>query len=473
MNDTVFKTYDIRGRVPQELVLDEIYDLGRALAVHAISSNPATKVAVIGMDGRLHSPLIKEELCRAFQDSGLDVWFLGICPTPLMYFALHTQPVDLGVMITASHNGPEYNGLKMCLNKDTIWGRGIERIKQLFKEKARLHPSHQGSYQDYPLHEQYIAWLINHFPHLVGMNLPLVIDCAHGATATIIPQLIEQFEWRHVTSLYATVDGTFPAHPANPVMYENMHAVSDALQEHNAACGIGFDGDGDRMAAMTPKGILVGGDTLLALFSESVITQHPGASVVFDIKCSGILPALLAEWGAQPIMSPSGHSIIKSELKKHHAILGGELSCHFFFNDRYFGYDDGIYAALRLIELLLLSRKTLDELLLCWPTCYTTPELRLPCSDDIQTLLIEQVKNYFNLFPDAQIITIDGVRIVLPHGTVIVRASHTEPVICVRWESITQEGFKQLSWDMEGLLKEHQLWQLTDMHHTSLLGKQL
>ena len=455
MKDSVFKKYDIRGRVPEELSLSGVYDLGRALGVYAVELYPPVKQVVVGMDGRIHSPVIKEELVKALTDSGFDVIFLGVCPTPIVYFALHTWNVPMGIMITASHNGGEYNGMKIVINNQTVWGAGIQRIKTLYEEKARIQAACKGMVQEQSIHERYYEFMLQQFSHLIGMSLPVIIDCGNGAAGTVIPDLIERFEWKQVKALFAEVDGVFPAHPADPVKPENMYAVYEYLQDTDAQCGIGFDGDGDRMAAMTKSGRLIPGDILLALFSEPLVTQHPGARIVFDAKCSSVLPSLLTEWGAQPIMSPSGHAIIKTEIQKSGALLGGELSCHFFFNDRYFGFDDGIYAALRLIELLLLSRKTLEELISCWPHNFTTPELRIICEYDMREEVLRSITDYFLNRTDTAIHNFDGIRIMFPYGSALIRLSNTEPVLCVRWESQTQEGFELISQEMEHVLITH------------------
>lgn len=452
MKSSVFKRYDIRGRVPDEFMPGSVYDLARAFAVYIVGEYPVARRVVVGMDGRVHSEAIKDDVCRALVDSGFEVVFLGVCPTPLVYFAVHTQSYDAGIMITASHNGPEYNGLKMVVNRQPVWGAGIEKLQQLFSERARMCSGSRGVYQELSLHETYISWMLEHFAHLVGMTYPLVLDCGNGATGELVAELIERFEWKHVKALCTEIDGTFPVHHADPTRRENMQLICEQLAHTDALCGIGFDGDGDRMAAMTKSGILVGGDLLLLLFAEAIHSQHPGMTVVFDSKCSQLVQQMLTLWGVHPHMSPTGHSIIKSEMKKHHALLGGELSCHFFFNDRYFGYDDALYAAFRLIELLLLSRKSLDELLARWPHYFSTPEMRISCNEQDKESVVEQVKSFFEHRPDAQVITLDGVRVLVPYGTIMVRASHTESVVCVRWESETEQGFAQVSREMTHIL---------------------
>lgn len=451
MKPSVFKKYDIRGKVFQELMLEHMYDLGRALAVYIVSVFPAARRVVIGMDGRAHSAAIKESLTLALIDSGLDVIFLGECPTPVVYFAQQIVSADAGIMITASHNGPEYNGLKITINQESVWGKGIERIKHLFEDRAQITSACRGLYSDYDAHTLYLDWLVQHFSHLIGMSLPLVIDCGHGMAATIMPELIERFEWKHVELLYATVEPHFPQHLPDPTRVENMQELIKRVQSRGALAGIGFDGDADRMAVITHNGKLVSGDLMLALFAESIIHQHPHAAVVFDVKCSALLETLITGWGGRPCMTATGHSLVKAELKKQQALFAGELSGHFFFNDRYFGYDDGIYAALRLIELLLFTAKDVEELLVRWPSWYATPELRLEIESTQAQQLIEDLHDYYTK-QGAAINTLDGIRVSLPYGTCIARHSHTEPVICVRWESETKAGFAQLSQEIESFL---------------------
>ena len=452
MQDCIFREYDIRGKVGEELLIEQVYDLGRAIAVFFVQKNPGIRNVVVGMDGRVHSQAIKDELCRALLDCGLQVLFIGVCPTPVVYFSLHTLPVDAGIIITASHNGPEYNGIKICLGKDSVWGRDIDLIRDLYKSKSQITATHTGTYADYPMIDRYVNWLANNFIPLQGMTMSAVIDCGNGAAGTVLPQLIELMEWKNVQLLYPEVDGTYPHHQADPVVEENMRDVRAILTTTDIQVGIGLDGDCDRMAPMTKSGVLVPGDIVLALFSEPVVTQNPGAAVVFDIKCSQVVPALLTEWGARPHVSPSGHSIIKSEIKKHHALLAGELSCHFFFNDRYFGYDDGIYALLRLFEILVTSGQTLDQLIARFPKTYITPEIRIPCSEEKKHEIIQAAKNIFAARPDVDLVTIDGVRVTTTYGWGIVRASNTQSVICVRCEASTQEGLARIKEDFHAAL---------------------
>ncbi|MFI5333177.1 MAG: phosphomannomutase/phosphoglucomutase [Candidatus Babeliales bacterium] len=444
MIDTIFREYDIRGKVGTEFIISEVYPLTQAIVYYFKQHKPSVKTVAVGMDARTTSPQIKDEVIRALTDSGLDVLFIGICPTPVLYFALYTQPVDAGIMITASHNPPEYNGLKLCLGKHSVWGLQVAEICDLYKQGAKLPASTQGSVTDQPLIPLYVEWLADHFKDLHAMQLSAVVDCGNGTAGTVMPLLVQAMGWHHVQLLYAEVDGTCPNHEADPVKEKNMQEVKQVLATTDIQVGIGFDGDVDRMAPMTKQGFLVPGDQLLALFSQQVLNEHPGAPIVVDIKSSAGLLDLLQEWGAQTVLSPSGHAIIKDQMRKHHALLGGELSCHFFFNDRYFGYDDGIYAALRVFEILIKTGKTLDELLAMFPKLYSTPEFRIPCNESDKKRIVEAVTALFAQRPDVAMITIDGVRARMEYGWGILRASNTQPELCLRFESDTQQGLQQV-----------------------------
>ena len=444
MPKVIFREYDIRGKVGSELKIDQIYDLGRALAVYIKQKRPAAQTVAIGADGRVHSPEIKNLIVRALQDSGFDVIFIGLCHSPALYFAMHTLPVDAGIMVTASHNPKEYNGLKICLGKESVWGAEIQEIYHLYAQHASLPEVKKGNYTEQDIMPAYINWLAKHFPELQNMQLAAVIDCGNGAAGAVIPQLIEKMQWQHVTVLYPEVDGTYPNHEADPVHIENMKDVEHVLKTTDATVGIGLDGDADRMAPMTKSGHLVSGDQLLGIFAQSA-SLPAGSAVVCDVKSSAVLLDYLRKLGLNPIISPSGHSIIKDMMNRYAAPLGGELSCHFFFADRYFGYDDGVYAMLRLF--LILQNASLDELLKVYPNMFTSDEYRIPCDENKKQLVVQTVKDIFAQKSDAECITIDGVRASLPYGWGLIRASNTQPVLSMRFESATAEGLTTIKKD--------------------------
>lgn len=447
MLDNVFREYDIRGRVGSELHVEQAYELARAIAVYIVTKKPTASTVVVGMDGRTHSPHLKQEICRALVDSGLDVVFIGVCPSPVMYFSLHQLPVDAGLMITASHNPKEYNGIKLCLGTEVIWGAQLKEICALFKKRLFLTPARKGVYREHGMVEPYIRWLVEHFKELIGFDMPVIVDCGNGAAGTVLPELVRVMQFSGMQLLYEEVDGTYPHHDPDPVNEKNMRMVQEILATTDTLVGFGLDGDCDRMVAMTKRGYLIPGDKLLGIFSIALAQELPGSAVVFDIKSSAALITLLEEIGCIPCMSPSGHSIIKTKMKEHHAVLGGELSCHFFFHDRYFGYDDGIYAMLRLLELLKKSGKTLEELLRVFPHKISSPEIRIHCADEKKAAIVAAVKAEFLSRSDVQVITIDGARVQASYGWGIVRASNTQPELSLRFESDTEQGLLQIKQD--------------------------
>lgn len=447
MLDTIFREYDIRGKVGEELNIDQAYELTCAIVVYIKTKKPTASTVVVGMDGRVHSPQLKQEICRGIADSGLNVIFIGTCPSPVMYFSMHTLLVDAGLMITASHNPKEYNGIKLCLGTEVIWGNELKEICALFKKRAFFSSVRKGTYSEQHMVQPYVAWLAHHFEHLKGTAMPVIVDCGNGAAGTVMPQLIEALQLSGTQLLYQEVDGTYPNHDPDPVNEKNMAVVKGILASTDIVLGIGLDGDCDRMVAMTKSGYLVPGDKLLGVFSTAVVQKFPGCGVVFDIKSSDALIELLEKLGCVPHMSPSGHSIIKTKMKEHGAVLGGELSCHFFFHDRYFGYDDGIYATLRLIELVLSSGKTLEELLKNFPPKISSPEIRIHCADNKKVAIVNAVKEEFLKCSNAHVITIDGARVHMHYGWGIVRVSNTQPELCLRFESDTHQGLRHIKED--------------------------
>lgn len=456
MHESIFREYDIRGKVGSEFVIEQTYDLTRAIITYFLQKNPHINTIVIGMDGRISSPIIKQNMIRALNDYGINVIDIGICPSPVLYFGLYKLPVQAGLMITASHNPKEYNGIKICLGKEAVWGKEIQTIKTIYQSR-QFHPLNitRALIENYALIDDYVALLIDHFPLLKGMSLSAVIDSGNGAGGTVLPSLITGFGWHNVTTLCIEVDGNYPNHEADPTVEKNMADVKKTLATTHAQVGIGLDGDCDRMAAMTKSGHLVPGDQLLAVFAHEVLKKYPGAGIVFDVKASSGLIELLKKWGAHGYMSACGHSIVKEQMHKHHALLGGELSCHFFFDDRYFGYDDGIYAMLRLFEIVVVTGKSLDELIKVFPKRYSSPEIRLACHEDQKKEIVEHLKKIFQSNPAADVNTIDGIRVTLPYAWTSIRASNTQPALSIRFESNTKDGLLRLKKEVIELLKPY------------------
>lgn len=434
MKKNIFREYDIRGIVGSELILEEAYNLGCAIASYLKTTNPTMQSIIVGHDGRSHSAPLTRDITQAILDVGIDVIDIGLTPTPTMYFAIHRLQNPYGITITASHNPKEYNGVKIW----GAWGEHIQEIHRRYEAREFLRKTQiRGMHTHVNIADDYITYLQNAFSHLHGKTINAVIDCGNGSAGIVFPQLVKALDLKNVSILFGDVDGNFPNHEADPTVPENMEFVKNALKKDaSLAFGLGFDGDADRMNPMTKAGVLVPGDQLLAIFAKQALQNHPGKAVVFDIKSSAGLVELLQDWQAQPVMSPSGHTYIKQNMKKYDAVLGGELSCHFFFADRYFGYDDGIYAAMRLFELIVASESTLETLLEIFPPKISSPEIRIACkSDDEKKIIIDHVKQCFAARADVESITIDGLRAVMPHGWGLARASNTQPVICLRFEA--------------------------------------
>lgn len=447
LSKRIFKEYDIRGVVDQDLYINEIYNFGKSFAYFLKTKQPDLKTVAVGMDGRLHSPAMKEQLVAGLLDSGLDVTFIGLCHTPGLYFATHTLPIDAGIMITASHNPKEYNGFKICLGTQSVWGDDIQELYRCYQHKTYLETKQRGSYTEQNIVPAYVDWLVNSFAHLKDMKLSALVDCGNGAGGAVIPLLIEKMGWQKVKTLYAEIDGNYPHHEADPVKIENMLDLKDAIERDGFDIGIGLDGDADRMAPLTRTGRLVSGDLLLGIYAQEILKEHNDLNVVLDAKSSSLLINRLNTIGAHPHMSATGHVHIKTMMRDIGALLGGEVSCHFCFKDRYFGYDDGVYAMLRLFELLEQSEQTLDDLLNTYPRVYTTPEIRIPCAEENIAETINATVAFFSHKQNAELLTIDGVRATLPYGWGLLRASHTEPVLSMRFESHTQEGLERIKND--------------------------
>jgi phosphomannomutase/phosphoglucomutase len=455
INDSAFREYDIRGIVGQEIPIEATYDLASAIVVYFKQKQPKLSKIALAMDGRIHSQAIKENVTQAIIDAGIDVLWLGICPTPALYFSQHTTSADAGIMITASHNPKEYNGLKLCLNKESVCGNAIREIRTLYKNSIHVQSEKKGTLIDQPIHNAYISWLIDQFEHLKNLAMPLVMDCGNGVAGTIVPELVRRLGWQHTTILFAEVDGTYPHHDADPTIEKNMADVKHVLATTSCELGLGFDGDADRVAAMTKEGYLIPGDKLLALLAKPIIKEQHGAIVVCDVTSSSALLQVIECWGGKCFMVPTGHASIKAAMKKEHAAIGGELSCHFTFADKYFGFDDGIYAALRLIEYIHTSGQKLSDLINVFPPVHSSPSIRIPCDCSHVAEMIEAVKKHYEKQPETTILAIDGIRVTTPYGWGLIRASNTQPVISLRFESKTASDLAQIKNEFARILSAY------------------
>lgn len=457
----VFKKYDIRGIVDQELFINDIYRITQATAQYFRQEQPALTTLIVGMDGRTHSPEIKKLVCAALQDLGINVIFIGTCPTPVFYYANQVLAAAGGIMITASHNPKEYNGLKLVINKINLFDQAIVAIKELFfsNQHFTLAPQ-RGTYQEQDIITPYISFLENQFNALKNNNFTAIIDCANGATGTVIPELVNRMNWKNVTLINSTVDGTFPAHEANPTIDENIREIQEFITqkkngERTNCVGIGFDGDGDRMVAVTENGTPIRGDECYTIMGQALAQEHGPFSMVVDIKCANSLLDLLRSLGITCYFAPCGVGFVREKIRNHNALFGGELSCHYCFNDRYFGYDDGMYAMMRIFELIITKKTTLQTRYEQLPARYFSPELRIPCSQEHKWDIVAAVKQNVASYPDSTLITIDGMRLETPCGCATLRASNTEPLLSLRIEGTNQENLDMLMQEFYTLLLPH------------------
>ncbi|MEN3013125.1 MAG: phosphomannomutase/phosphoglucomutase [Endomicrobiia bacterium] len=453
MKETIFREYDIRGVYPEDINKDVAYKISLAFSKYLTETIKKTEDiwVCVGMDVRKSSPEIKEGVISGFVDSGINVIDIDMVPTPVLYFSLFTKliPVDKkisqpdgGVMITASHNPPEFNGMKLCVGPYALYG---EKIKEIFKiaiSQNFITSKKKGQVVKYDIVSDYVCFLTGHFYKLKKLfsefKKPVfAVDCGNGTAGPVIKKILDNLEINYIP-LFFEPDGNFPNHHPDPTVPEYVKELSNTVKKKKLLCGIGYDGDSDRLGAVDSKGEVVYGDKLLLLFSKYVIKEF-GAKHKFigEVKCSQVLYDGIKKLGGQPIIYRTGHSLIKEKMKKEGALLAGEMSGHMFFNDRYFGYDDAIYASLRLLEIIGLEKKPLDKIISFIPKTYNTPEIRVESSDEKKFEIVEKLKQELKKLK-MKFIDIDGVRVQFPDGGFgLVRASNTQPVLVLRFEAKT------------------------------------
>ncbi len=426
----IFRQYDIRGVWEKDLTPDIVEIIGKGFATYLLESIKKDRAKIsVGRDARLHSPVIRDSLIRGLNNSGVDVIDLGVCPTPLQYYSLFTLPVDGGVMITGSHNPPEFNGFKLSVGKETLFGDKIQDIRKVID--AKDFKSGSGTVESYPVIDDYLGFLKDKFQSLSGLKV--VIDAGNGTGGLVAPQVLKALG-AEVFELYCEPDGRFPNHHPDPTVEKNVADLIAKVKGEKAHVGIGYDGDADRIGVVDEDGDIIWGDRLMIIFSRDILKDHSGAKIIGEVKCSQTLYDDISAHGGTPIMWKTGHSQIKEKLKKEHALLAGEMSGHLFFADRYFGYDDAIYAGLRLLEIIKKAGEpySTKALLKGSPTMVSTPEIRFDCPDEIKFKIVEEAKEAFKEYPA---ITIDGIRIDFNDGWGLIRASNTQPALVLRFEA--------------------------------------
>jgi phosphomannomutase len=434
---TILREYDIRGIVGTTLFVADARALGRVFA-QAVAESGGKRVAV-GYDGRLTSPEIEAALVEGLAEEGADVVRVGLGPTPMLYFSAATLGVDAGIMVTGSHNPPDHNGFKLVLGGKPFFGDAIQKLGKMALDLGT--PSGpRGRVEQRSVFDDYVARVAQDYGGT--RELSVAWDCGNGATGEVVASLVKKLPGRHIL-LNEKIDGTFPAHHPDPTVPENLVQLQQAVAEHGCDLGIGFDGDGDRIGVVDARGRIMWGDQLLIVLARDVLSRNPGAPIIADIKASQVLFDEIARAGGQPVMMETGHSLIKSRLAATGAPLAGEMSGHIFFAEKYYGFDDAIYVAVRLLDILARGGPSLADTLDALPQVFNTPELRLPCDDSRKFAVVAELKQRLRQ-RGIELIDIDGVRVSTPDGWWLLRASNTQAVIVARAESTSEAGLERL-----------------------------
>ncbi len=446
----VFREYDIRGVADRDLTSDFVNQVALAYAGALGEELGRPLKLAVGRDGRLSSPRIFEAFTSGLLAAGADVTDIGIGPTPLLYFAAHHLGTDGAVQITGSHNPAEDNGLKMMRGKGSFFGRDIQGLAARIVE-GRL-PSRAGSGKmgTADVSDAYVDALRSRVRLPADHGVRVVLDAGNGAAGPLGVRALEALGFQ-VDPLFCDIDGRFPNHHPDPTQPKNVQALIDRVRETGAPLGIAFDGDGDRIGAVDEAGEIIWGDKLMILFSRRVLAEHPGATILGEVKCSETLFSDVRAHGGRALYAKTGHSLIKTRMKEEKALLAGEMSGHIFFADRYFGFDDAIYAAARLLEIVAEEKKPLSALLADVPKTYATPELRVDCADEAKFGVVSQVLEHYK--PTHTVLDIDGARVDFGDGAWgLCRASNTQPVLVLRFEAKTEARLAEIRADMEGVV---------------------
>ncbi len=445
MKSEIFREYDIRGIFGRDFDLGDVERIGQGYGTYL--HQQGGRRAVIGRDCRLSSPSIRDALVRGMVKAGLRVTDVGVCPTPVLYFALHHLDTDGGIMITASHNPPEYNGFKVCLGTETIFGEAIQDFRRLL-EKGNFIEG-EGASEEYDMVTPYSDTIVSKIS--IDRPVKMAVDAGNGTGGVVAGPILERLGCTPVT-LFFEMDGNFPNHEPDPTVPANMKTLSDTVVKEGLELGIGFDGDTDRIGVVDEKGHIIYGDMLMVIFAREILKDNPGATVIGEVKCSNNMYDAIRAHGGNPIMWRTGHSLIKKKLKEEKAALAGEMSGHMFFADQYFGYDDAIYAACRLLEIVAKKKEPLSRYIEDLPVTFSTPEIRVQCPEDKKFKLVEMVRE--ELRKDHEIIDVDGVRLLFPDGWGLLRASNTGPILVLRFEAQSEARLEEIRSLMEGTLED-------------------
>ena len=436
IHPSIFKAYDIRGIVDETLTPELVELIGRALGSEAEARGQ--KIVVVGRDGRLSGPNIAGALIKGLRASGRDVIDVGMVPTPVVYFAAKHSGTGSGIAVTGSHNPPKYNGLKMVLAGDTLAGDAIQNLRRRIEHNDFI--SGSGSLHKEDVTLAYLSQIVGDVK--LARKMRVVVDCGNGAAGHLAPELLKQLGCE-VHPLYCEVDGNFPNHHPDPSKPENLVDLIQAVKDKKADIGLAFDGDGDRLGVVTSTGNIVWPDRQMMLYAQDVLSRNPGATIIYDIKCTTHLARWIKKYGGEPLMWRTGHSLIKAKLRETGAPLAGEMSGHIFFKDRWYGFDDGIYTAARLLEILSKDSRDVDTIFNSLPDSVNTPELNVHMQEGenhaFVEVLVQQAK-----FANATVTTIDGLRVDFDDGFGLVRASNTTPSLVIRFEAVNTLALQRI-----------------------------
>lgn len=451
IHDDIFKAYDIRGIVGTTLSNDTAELIGRAIATEALTQN-ITHI-MVGRDGRLSGPALTASLIKGITETGIRVTDIGMVATPMLYFAAVQHSNGSGVMITGSHNPPDYNGFKIMLGGNTLSGEEIQKLRVSIQEN-RLHPlaATPANVDQMAIAPEYIEYIASHIQ--LKRPMKIVVDAGNGVAGAYVGDLYRALGCE-VEEIYCDVDGHFPNHHPDPSRPDNLTDLIRTVKEKNAELGLAFDGDGDRLGVVTNDGHIIFPDRQLMLFSADVLSRHPGSKVIFDIKSTGLLVPWITQHGGQPIMNKTGHSFMKAALKQHSALIAGELSGHVFFQERWFGFDDGLYTGARLLEILSGSDDP-SAALNALPEGFSTPELNIHVPDGQSGhQIVEELIKIAHFADEQQRTTVDGLRVEFSNGFGLLRASNTTPILVLRFEGNTAEALSQIQHQFRQLIEQH------------------
>jgi phosphomannomutase/phosphoglucomutase len=430
LNPTIFREYDIRGVADRDFDAEFARSLGQAFGTLALEHG-ARRVSV-GRDCRLTSDAYAVALMAGIRSTGLDVVEIGVVTTPLLYFSIFHWGLDGGIQITGSHNPSDYNGFKVCLGREALHGDQIQDLRR--RVEGRGFRTGAGAHERRAIVPEYQDYLVANVGRL-ARPIRVVVDAGNGTAGPVAPGIYRRLG-ADVTELFTDMDGRFPNHHPDPTVEENMAALVRAVADRGAELGIAFDGDADRIGVVDAAGRIVWGDELLVLYARDVLSRNPGATIVSEVKCSQRLYDDVAAHGGNAIMWKAGHSLLKAKMKETGALLGGEMSGHIFFRERYFGFDDAIYAGARLLEICARTGRTVADLLADLPPSVSTPEIRIDCPDEVKFAVADRVRDHFRS-GGRPIVDVDGVRVQFAHGWGLLRASNTQPVLVMRFEAQT------------------------------------